>query len=359
MCGGSCAEAERASRARPSHYNSAMPPDDPRRYPTLDAVLDQCATPMAVADRALAIRSLNPALHEWLGGGTRAWRGEALALLDAKPPALADAALRAFREERRVLLRGGRLRAALGDRDADLALTPLDAQTVLVEVQAVTAGHTNLRLSESLRGFAHEVKGPLAGVRGAAQLLQRRVADAELAELAQLIVNEADRLAALSDRLLNAGAAAQREAINVHESIERSLALIAAEAAATAIRRDYDPSLPPIAADADRLQQALLNLLRNAVEAKARSVGVRTRVEHSPRLGGTRVGVRIDVADDGDGVPAQLAETLFEPLVSGRADGTGLGLAIAREIAHEHGGELAYVSRPGATVFSLLLPLNG
>jgi two-component system nitrogen regulation sensor histidine kinase GlnL len=107
------------------------------------------------------------------------------------------------------------------------------------------------------------------------------------------------------------------------------------------------------------LQQALLNLARNAAEAGARQLSMRTRAEHGSRFGdrGARFAVRIDIADDGRGVPSELAETLFEPLVSGRADGTGLGLAIAREIAREHGGELSYVSRPGATVFTLLLPL--
>jgi two-component system nitrogen regulation sensor histidine kinase GlnL len=126
------------------------------------------------------------------------------------------------------------------------------------------------------------------------------------------------------------------------------------------VRRDYDPSLPSISADADRLQQALLNLARNAVEAGAESLTLRTRAEHGARIGERtqKLALRIDVADDGRGVPAELAETLFEPLVSGRADGTGLGLAIAREIAREHGGELIHASRPGATVFTLLLPVS-
>lgn len=314
---------------------------------------------MAIVDGGLVVRSVNQGLHDWLGAGARNWRGEALAVLDATPPKLSDAASRALSQDRRVWLREARLRTAIGDRVADLALTPLDAQTLLVEVHSVAAEHSGLRLSESLRGFAHEVKGPLAGVRGAAQLLQRRLDSAELAELAQLIVAEADRLAALSDRLLNVGAKSQLGTVNIHEVIERVAALLSAETDAPRLRRDYDPSLPPLKADADRLQQAIFNLVRNAGEAGARYVTARTRVEHNPRLGdrGARFALRLDLADDGRGVPAGLAETLFEPLVSGRADGTGLGLAIAREIAREHGGELSYVSRPGATVFTLLLPL--
>src|SRR5262245_29779790 len=134
--------------------------------------LDPFATPIAVVGADGLLRAANPALCEWLGSGTRSWRGEPLALLDAKPPQLADAAARASSGQRRVWLRDARLRAAIGDRAADVAITPLEADTLLVEVQAAGAETGGLKLSESLRGFAHEVKGPLAGVRGAAQLLR-------------------------------------------------------------------------------------------------------------------------------------------------------------------------------------------
>lgn len=343
-------------------YNGAMPArrrDSAAVAPAaFGPVFESGATAMAVVDRDFAIRALNPALHEWLGAAHG--RGGTLAMLDAQPPRLADAAARALAESRRVWLRQARLRTAIGDRAAELALTPLDDGTLLIEVHAAGGEPSGLRLSESLRGFAHEVRGPLAGMRGAAQLLQRRIEAPDLAELAQLIVAEVDRLALLSDGLLAAGATSQRADVNVHEVIERVAALLAAETDAVAFRRDYDPSLPPIRADADRLQQALLNLARNAREAGAHELLVRTRVEHAPRLGdgGARVALRIDVADDGRGVPAALAATLFEPLVSGRADGTGLGLAIAREVVQEHGGTLDYASRPGATVFTLLLPMG-
>jgi two-component system nitrogen regulation sensor histidine kinase GlnL len=321
--------------------------------------LDHCATAMAAIDRDGALLATNEAFRDWLGAGARSWRGEPLAMLDAKPPQLVDAAARASADQRRVRLRDARLRTAIGDRAADLAFTPID-DALLIELQPPAAESTNLRLSESLRGFAHEVKGPLAGVRGAAQLLRRHLDAPEHVELAELIMAEVDRVAALSDRLLRAGAKPRLARTNIHEAVERVAALIAAEASAPHVRRDYDPSLPSISADADRLQQALLNLARNAVEAGAESLTLRTRAEHGARIGERtqKLALRIDVADDGRGVPAELAETLFEPLVSGRADGTGLGLAIAREIAREHGGELIHASRPGATVFTLLLPVS-
>lgn len=315
---------------------------------------------MAIADRSLHVRAINPALCEWLGTGFHSWRAQALTLLDGKPPLLSEAAQRVFEQVRRVHLRAARLRAATGDRVADVVLTPLDANDLLIEILPVTGDVTLPRWSESLRGFAHEVKGPLAGVRGAAQLLQRRVGSADLEELAGLIIGETDRLATLCDRLLQSGCKPRLARINIHEVIERVAASVAAGASPPAIARDYDPSLPPVNVDADRLQQALLNLANNAIEAGARTLGLRTRTEHAARIGDHvgRRGLRIDVVDDGSGVPAQLTDTLFEPLVSGRARGSGLGLALAREIAREHGGELGYVSRPGATVFSLLLPVS-
>jgi len=323
-----------------------MSPDsaikDPSHLPVAAAVLDSCATAMALVDADSIIRAANPALCEWLASGARTWRGDPLAMLDAKPPQLTDAASRAFTEQRRIWLRDARLRTAIGDRGADLAFSPIDDGLVLIELHATNAEPAGLRLSESLRGFAHEVKGPLAGVRGAAQLLRRRLEAPELVELAELIMAEVDRVAALSDRLLRAGAKPRLARTNIHEAIERVASLVAAEPSAPSIRRDYDPSLPAINADADRLQQALLNLARNAVEAGARNLTLRTRAEHAARIGERtqRLALRIDVGDDGRGVPADLAETLFEPMVSGRADGSGLGLAIVQEIAALHDAKI-------------------
>lgn len=331
-----------------------MPAPSDRSWPELEPF----ATAMAVVDAALGLRAINPAMHDWLAAGTRNWRGEPLALLDAQPPRLCDAATRALAEQRRVWLRGARLRSAIGDRGADVALTPLPGEAILLELHPATADVAGPRLSESLRGFAHEVKNPLAGLRGAAQLLQRRAADAESADLAGLIVGEADRLAALSERLLHAGAKPRLARANPHEVIERVIALLTAAVDAPRMRRDYDPSLPALPLDADRLQQALLNLGRNAVEAGARELTWRTRAEQHARLGDhAGLALRIDLVDDGHGVPAAIADSLFEPLVSGRVGGSGLGLALAREIALEHGGELAHGGRPGATVFSLRLPV--
>jgi two-component system nitrogen regulation sensor histidine kinase GlnL len=124
--------------------------------------------------------------------------------------------------------------------------------------------------------------------------------------------------------------------------------------------RDYDPSLPPVAGDADRLVQALWNLVRNALESGASQVSLRTRAEHGVLIGDSahRLVVRVEIADNGRGVPEDLAESVFLPLVSGRAQGSGLGLALAQQVAREHRGSLEYRSRPGRTVFTLLLPMR-
>lgn len=322
------------------------------------ACAEQMATGLAVVDTDMRLQWINPALAEWLEWGPRSALGQPLAAL------LGDAsrqAQRSLAQQRPVQLRGVVLTAVSGRQTrVDIALQPLDGG-LLLEAHALAespAGQSPL--SATLRGFAHEMKNPLAGLRGAAQLLQRRVGGDDLQALAGLIIDEADRLGALANRLLHNDGAPKLAPMNIHQPLQRVADLLQAEPQPPRLRLDYDPSLPDLHGDADRLQQALLNLARNALEAGAGTLTLRTRAEYGLRLGEgvARMALRVDVADDGPGVPAALRDTLFEPLVSGRVDGTGLGLALSREIAHEHGGELRYISRAGDTVFSLYLPLE-
>ncbi|GGY30681.1 two-component system sensor protein [Rhodanobacter panaciterrae] len=320
---------------------------------------EQMATGLARVDAELRLQWINPALAEWLELGPRSAIGQSLGLwLDEA--ALAQAS-RALAEQRPLQWRGISLVAASGrEITADIVLQPFE-DGLLLEVHALAASLvTSSPLSATLRGFAHEVKNPLAGLRGAAQLLQRRVDTEDLRSLAGLIIDEADRLGALANRLLHHDGAAQLGPVNIHQLLERLSDLLQAEPSPPQLRHDYDPSVPDLLGDADRLQQILLNLARNALEAGAHTLTLRTRVEHGLRLGERvlRMALRVDVIDDGAGVPVALRDTLFQPLVSGRADGTGLGLALSREIAHEHGGELRCTSRPDETVFSLYLPLE-
>lgn len=319
------------------------------------------ATGVALADGQLRLLWVNPALAELLAIGPRSAVGQSLAVLLRQPEWMA-LAVRALQEPAPLQLRGIELPSTRGDgARMDVSMQGLPSGELLVEVHALAPPvSAPTPLSATLRGFAHEVKNPLAGLRGAAQLLQRRVDDEQLRALAGLVIAEADRLGALANRLLHHDGAAHLGPVNIHEQLERLGDLLLAEPSPPSLRHDYDPSLPDIYGDADRLLQLLLNLARNAVEAGARTLTFRTRAEAAVRCGDrvVRMALRVDVIDDGPGVPVALRDTLFEPLVSGRADGSGLGLALAREIAREHGGELRYASRAGETAFTLYLPMG-
>ncbi|WP_369925357.1 nitrogen regulation protein NR(II) [Xanthomonas sp. NCPPB 2632] len=332
--------------------------------PTQADLLTLLGTGLAVVSTDGRVTWINPALGELLDVGPRTAPGHDLTAL-MRNPALAAQLDRVALERRAYNLRAVTFGVARGrELTADLILQPLDDGSILVEVHPLApelaAASAGTPLSATLRGFAHEVKNPLAGLRGAAQLLERRVVDKDLRQLAAMVIAEADRLAALADGLLRHGGAPRLGPVNLHELLERLESLVVAEAAAPRVRHDFDPSLPDTLGDADRLLQVLLNLTRNASEAGASTLTLRTRVEHGARVGErtVRAALRVDVIDDGPGVPDELRDTLFQPLVSGRPDGTGLGLALSREIALEHGGDLRYTSRHGETVFSLYLPME-
>ncbi|MGF1528505.1 MAG: nitrogen regulation protein NR(II) [Candidatus Competibacterales bacterium] len=214
-----------------------------------------------------------------------------------------------------------------------------------------------------LRNLAHEIKNPLGGLRGAAQLLEREFAEDHLKEYTGIIIGEADRLRALVDRMLGPTRKPQYSELNIHEILERVRTLVlAAHGEALSIDRDYDPSIPPLIGDADQLIQALLNIVGNAVEATAGSghVMLRTRIQrqYTIALRRHRLMARVDVVDDGPGIPNDLGQEIFYPMISGRQEGTGLGLSIAQMLVNQHGGLIEYTSRPGETVFTLLLPLE-
>jgi two-component system nitrogen regulation sensor histidine kinase GlnL len=329
----------------------------------ITALWNQLSTAVAQVDAGMRLRAPNAAFCELLGQSARRLEGEALSHLAPDRVELVEAARRAAVEQRIVQLRALALSPPAAEPVlADVAFSPLPADGVLLEIHALPPllPESTLRLSESLRGFAHEVKNPLAGLRGAAQLLGRRVAEPELRELADLIIAEADRLGVLANRLLQGSGKPHLAVVNIHEVLERVAALLAAQESAPRLLRDFDPSLPPLYGDADRLTQLLLNLGRNATEAGAGRIVLRSRAEHGARIGDrvVKLALRVDVLDNGRGVPVEIADTLFLPMVSGRADGSGLGLAMCREIAREHGGTLGCRSRAGETVFTLLLPFG-
>ena len=335
-----------------------------------DLLLDALATPVLRLDAAGTITTANRAAGQWLGVGRRRLLGVPAAALERDSQRLASALQQASGQASRLR----RLPMAFPGHDdlhfADLLLSPaigdIDTGGHWLEVHPVDEfpGDDPARLlpsalSASLKGLAHELRNPLAGIKGAAQLLARR-SEGDALELTELIEGEVERLASLVDRLLSPAPPRPFEPLNIHAVLERVLRLAESDAGwATRLQRDYDPSLPEFPGDADRLSQALWNLVRNAIESGATNVQLRTRAEHHVLIGDQphRLALRIEIADDGRGVPEDLAERIFLPLVSGRAEGSGLGLALAQQIAREHGGSLSYRSRPGHTVFTILLPL--
>jgi len=216
---------------------------------------------------------------------------------------------------------------------------------------------------QMIRQLAHEIKNPLGGLRGAAQLLARELHDPSLNEYTDVIISEADRLASLVDTLLGPGGPLQKSFVNVHELLEYVIRLQEPAAGEKiSFHRDYDPGLPAANVDRDRLVQALLNLVHNACGALdgQGNIVLRTRAEMNFTIGAKRhrIVATIEIEDDGPGIPAELQDTVFYPLVTGRPDGTGLGLPTAQELISRHGGLIEFESRPGRTVFQVRIPID-
>lgn len=215
-----------------------------------------------------------------------------------------------------------------------------------------------------IHGLAHEIKNPLGGIRGAAQLLEKQLDDATQKEYIRVIIEEADRLRKLVDRMWGPIALPRKTMVNIHEVVEHVRHLVEAEIPATVkIMRDYDPSLPTIFADRDQLIQAQLNIVKNAAQAVGNrgQITLRTRSERHFVIGPKRhrLTMRVDVIDDGPGIPNQLQEYVFYPMVTGRPEGSGLGLPIAQSLVHQQGGLIEFSSKPGETIFTIWLPIGG
>ncbi|MGH8228799.1 MAG: nitrogen regulation protein NR(II) [Steroidobacteraceae bacterium] len=282
-------------------------------------------------------------------------------------------------------------------RVLDVTVSPIGGGTagvcLLLELADATQRQRISRESELLNRFdgsramlrqlTHEIRNPLGGLRGAAQLLDKELAAAPgkalaaqagegravrealagLREYTDVIISEADRLATLVDSMNGPRQPQRRSLTNVHELCERVRHLLAAEASeGVAIARDYDPSLPSAMLDRDQLIQALLNVARNALQAigERGRITLRTRALSNVTLAGRkhRLAASVQVEDDGPGVPQELRASLFYPLVTGRASGSGLGLAVAQDIVVRHGGLIEFDSEPGCTRFTLQLPLE-
>jgi two-component system nitrogen regulation sensor histidine kinase GlnL len=258
------------------------------------------------------------------------------------------------------------------------SVSPLEkpAHAVLIEMRAVDPHLRIARLEQArlqqeanrelLRNLAHEIKNPLGGIRGAAQLLERELPRESLREYTQVIIKESDRLQSLMERLLTPHRMPRFGAVNIHEVLERVRSLVLAETPSVTLRRDYDISLPEIRADPEQLIQATLNIARNAVQAMHGNghghgqgeIVFKTRVARQITLESRRyrLGMRVEIIDNGPGIPEEIREQIFYPLVSGREGGSGLGLAVAQTLVAQNHGTIDCESRPGHTVFSIFLP---
>jgi two-component system nitrogen regulation sensor histidine kinase GlnL len=267
------------------------------------------------------------------------------------------------------------------DRILDCAVTQVgigdSSPRILLEIEDITQ-HRRLTRENALlaqlggsrlmvRQLAHEIKNPLGGLRGAAQLLERELLDPALREYTRVIISEADRLTNLLDSMLGPGRPPSKQLVNVHELLERVYHLLRSEAAeGVTVERDYDPSLPPLTIDPNHIIQAMLNLGRNALQALSAGnvqnprLLLKTRAAINVSVGSRRhrLVASIQFEDNGSGVPPDIRDTIFYPLVSGRTDGTGLGLGIAQDLVTRHGGLIEFDSAPGKTVFTISLPMD-
>ncbi len=338
------------------------------------ALLEHMHTAVLHLDAGLVVRYLNPAAEMLFGVSARQLLGQPFVAL-ASGAADLQAGIRqalstgvAYTERERRLVIGPQqvvtvdsTATPLPNNEVLLELVHLDRQLRISREHKLLAQNKVIR--ELIRGLAHEIKNPLGGLRGAAQLLERQLDSADLVEYTRVIIGEADRLQQLVDNLLGPNNRPRIQQTNIHEVLERVRHLVQAEARPELkILRDYDPSIPPLWAAPDQLIQAILNLVRNAMQALGQrgTITLRTRTQRQFTIGETthRLVVRVDIVDDGPGIPPEIIETIFYPMVTTRPEGSGLGLPLAQTLVNQNGGLIECTSEPGNTVFTIWLPLE-
>jgi two-component system nitrogen regulation sensor histidine kinase GlnL len=342
-------------------------------------LLDALATGLVMLDAQLCPVYANVAAQDLLAFSLNKARGRPFTEVLHESEPLGSLLRRSLDSSEGIADRELVVRPAAAPRESrtlDVTLTPIEGVTgryLLLELADTTQRQRISRENDLLarldgsrlmvRQLAHEIKNPLGGLRGAAQLLERELPAPALKEYTRVIIGEADRLTALVDSMAAPTRAPTKSLLNVHEICEHVYHLLRAEAPATLlIERDYDPSLPDAMLDRNQLIQALLNVARNAMQAQGDCgrVVLRTRARSNVGIGSTlhRLVASVQVEDAGPGVPAHLRSSIFYPLVTGRPNGTGLGLAVAQDLVTRNGGIIEFDSELGRTVFTVLLPLG-
>ena len=344
-----------------------------------DDLLDHLSTAVIQLGGDLTIRDLNQSAEALFEASRQRLVGEPLSRLFCDPSTPSAALLDALARGQGFTKRGATLRTPVGAAlTVDYAVSTIIDRSppeLLIEVQPLDRllrinrddHHASVQgtTRKLVRGLAHEIKNPLGGIRGAAQLLARELETERERDYTRVIIEEADRLRNLVDRMLGPSQLPKIARINLHQVLERVVQLIDAESGERIrIVRDYDPSLPDMEADLEQLIQAMLNIVRNAEQAleqtAAPEIVLRTRIIRQFTIGNVRhrLVARIDVRDNGPGVPPEIFDRIYYPMISGRAGGSGLGLSIAQRILDQHHGLIECESRPGETTFTIYLPLE-
>ena len=343
------------------------------------ALLEHLSVAVFWLNASLDVIYLNPAAEALLGTSLRQAHGVPVDSLLAGESILPDHMQHSLDSGHPCTLREISLHTAGRDVVIDCAISPLQdpalGSCLLVEIMDIDrylhiAREEHLLAQQQatrslLRGLAHEIKNPLGGLRGAAQLLESELNNPEQREYTEVILREADRLRSLVDRMIGSPVRPKMGMVNIHEPLEHVRRLVALDTQGRSLRliTRYDPSIPELYAAADLLIQAVLNIVRNAVqvmdEQDDAQIILHTRVMRQFTIGNVRhrLVARIDIEDNGPGIPPELQDTLFLPMVSGRKGGIGLGLSISQSLIAQHGGLIEFTSQPGKTVFTLLLPL--
>ena len=343
----------------------------------LQTILDNLHSAVLVINQDLGIECMNPSAEHLFHISNKRAQERSISDLIPDEPEFHDRLERSLVSSHPFTVYETSIQSHDGTTiNADYSVAPItykeDGKYLLLEFTRLS-NFMNISKEESLlhqrdatrsllRGLAHEIKNPLGGIRGSAQLLDR-VIDDENREFTRIIIREADRLQNLVDRMLGPKDLPVKEWLNIHKVLEHIRQLVKAESDSINFVADYDPSLPDIYADESMLIQALLNITRNAVAAldEEGEIMLRTRPRRntSIRSKSYPLVAQIDIIDNGqEGVPKELAETLFFPMVTGRAEGTGLGLSIAQSLIQQHNGQIEFSSKPGETCFTILLPLE-
>jgi len=345
-------------------------------------LVDHQFTALIQLDETLIIEHFNPSAELLLIRSGKQVIGQAFYSLFVNPAEIREIMMSAIGEGTTLSVRSAQWRLVHRETlTLDYMLTPyMDAGELHLIVEMLPVDRA-MRISRDegliqqtettrhlVRGVAHEIKNPLGGIRGAAQLLASELPNADLKEYTQVIIEEADRLRDLVDRMLGSHKVPTLSNVNVHQIAERVYSLLSVECGDQIhLSRDYDPSIPDFNCDEAQLIQAVLNIARNAVQALIEndvdnpSIEFKTRTvrQFTIRQNRYRLVVRLDIIDNGPGIAPEMMEKIFYPMISGRPSGTGLGLSIAQQIINFHNGVIECDSSPGATVFSVYLPLEG